>query len=73
MIKFMFKQVSVVSFGFFVFIDENNTLNAESAFVSLALFNTIKQPMAMLPGTISNLIQVYNSNSDSFFVCRIKI
>ena len=33
-------------------------LDAEKAFVSLSLFNTIKQPMTMLPVTVSNLIQV---------------
>lgn len=48
----------MVSFGIFVFIDDSNVLDAEAAFVSLALFNAIKMPMAQLPTTISNNIQV---------------
>nr|UOU03335.1 ATP-binding cassette subfamily C1-4 [Brachionus rubens] len=49
--------VSVVSFGIFVFIDEKNELTAEKAFVSLSLFNSLKHPLAMLPTTISTMIQ----------------
>jgi ABC-type multidrug transport system fused ATPase/permease subunit len=49
--------VSVVSFGCYILIN-NEPLNAEKTFVSLALFNTLKQPLFILPQTISNIIQV---------------
>ena len=50
--------VSIVSFASFVFIDENNVLDASTAFVSLALFNILRFPMTVLPGIISSLINV---------------
>nr|QNH67943.1 ATP-binding cassette transporter subfamily C member 1 X4 [Brachionus plicatilis] len=50
-------MVSVVSFGIFVFINEENSLTAEVAFVSLSLFNSLRHPLAMLPNSISNIIQ----------------
>lgn len=37
--------VSLVTFGMFVLVDENNVLDAEKAFVSLALFNIMKEPL----------------------------
>nr|APD26520.1 ATP-binding cassette transporter subfamily C member 1 X4 protein [Brachionus koreanus] len=49
--------VSVVSFGIFVFINDASNLTAETAFVSLSLFNSMRHPLAMLPNTISNIIQ----------------
>ncbi|XP_052124000.1 multidrug resistance-associated protein 1 [Frankliniella occidentalis] len=49
--------VSLASFGMFVMIDENNILDAKKAFVSVTLFNIIKQPFTMLPILISNAIQ----------------
>ena len=53
--------VSIVSFASFVFIDENNVLDASTAFVSLALFNILRFPMTVLPGIISSLINVSHS------------
>ena len=55
----LYKQVSVISFGIFVFSSDENVLDAEKAFVSLSLFNSLRQPMTMLPMTVSNLIQVF--------------
>ncbi len=49
--------VSVVSFGCYLLLNEE-PLNAEKTFVSLALFNTLKQPLFILPQTLSNIIQV---------------
>ncbi|XP_034235576.1 multidrug resistance-associated protein 1-like isoform X2 [Thrips palmi] len=49
--------VSLASFGMYVMIDENNVLDAKKAFVSVTLFNIIKQPFTMLPILISNAIQ----------------
>jgi len=48
--------VSVVSFGTFVLIDKNNVLDANTAFVSLSLFNVLRFPLTVLPGVISALI-----------------
>nr|QNH67878.1 ATP-binding cassette transporter subfamily C member 1 X2 [Brachionus rotundiformis] len=49
--------VSIVSFGLFVFINDAKNLTAEAAFVSLSLFNSLKHPLAVMPNTISNIIQ----------------
>lgn len=51
--------VTAVAFLIYVFSDDTNVLSAEKAFTSLALFNLLKQPLTMLPVTISNMIQVY--------------
>lgn len=48
--------VSIVSFASFVLLDENNVLDATTAFVSLALFNILRFPMTVLPGIISAII-----------------
>lgn len=58
LLYFFLLKVSAVSFGMFILINRNNVLNAEKAFVSLSLFNALKQPLTMLPTTISNIIQV---------------
>lgn len=52
--------MSLVTFATFVLIDERHVLDAETAFVSLALFNTLNNPMAILPYVISSIIQVSN-------------
>ncbi|XP_058815254.1 multidrug resistance-associated protein 1 isoform X1 [Topomyia yanbarensis] len=49
--------VSLVTFATYVLVDENNVLNATTAFVSLALFNILRFPLSMLPMLISNLVQ----------------
>ncbi|XP_053695519.1 multidrug resistance-associated protein 1 isoform X1 [Sabethes cyaneus] len=49
--------VSLVTFATYVMVDENNVLNATTAFVSLALFNILRFPLSMLPMLISNLVQ----------------
>ena len=42
--------VTVSSFATYILLDpENNRLNPEKAFVSLALFNQLRNPFAMLP------------------------
>lgn len=53
--------VSLVSFSIFLFSSEDNVLDATTAFTSLAIFNLLKQPLAMLPMTISNMIQAHVS------------
>ena len=51
-------QVSLVTFAVYVMVDENNILDAEKAFVSLALFNILRFPLSMVPQVISNIVQV---------------
>lgn len=50
--------VSVASFAAFVLIDENNVLDASTAFVSMSLFNLMRIPMTLLPDIISAVINV---------------
>ncbi|XP_038063723.1 multidrug resistance-associated protein 1-like [Patiria miniata] len=49
--------VLLSTFAIYVNADESNILDAEKAFVSLALFNVLRMPLAMLPGAISQVIQ----------------
>lgn len=63
--------VSLASFGMFVMIDENNVLDAKKAFVSVTLFNIIKQPFTMLPILISNAIQVSEINLEQLKYCWV--
>lgn len=42
----------------YVLIDERNVLDAQKAFVSLALFNILRFPLNMLPMVISSMVQV---------------
>ncbi|KAK9886053.1 hypothetical protein WA026_014836 [Henosepilachna vigintioctopunctata] len=49
--------VSFVTFATYVFIDENNVLDATTAFVSISLFNILRFPMSMLPNLMSNIAQ----------------
>ena len=50
--------LALVSFAAFVLVDPvNNILDAQTAFVSLTLFNTLRERLFMLPFGIVNLIQ----------------
>ncbi|XP_078519309.1 multidrug resistance-associated protein 1-like isoform X1 [Lissotriton helveticus] len=49
--------VALSTFAVYVLIDEKNVLDAEKAFVSLALFNILRFPMNMLPMVISSMVQ----------------
>ena len=53
--------VALASFGTFVMVDENNVLDPQTAFVSLALFNILRFPMAMLPMMITLAMQAWVS------------
>uniref|UniRef100_A0A8D0DBY8 ATP-binding cassette, sub-family C (CFTR/MRP), member 3 n=1 Tax=Sander lucioperca TaxID=283035 RepID=A0A8D0DBY8_SANLU len=50
-------MVALTSFAVYVTVDENNTLDAEKAFVSLSLFNILRFPLNMLPQVISSIVQ----------------
>lgn len=51
-------QVALSTFTVYVLIDKNNILDAQKAFVSLALFNILRFPLNMLPMVISSMVQV---------------
>ncbi|CAJ0567100.1 unnamed protein product, partial [Mesorhabditis spiculigera] len=52
-----FLAVAVVSFGTYVLWSEENILTPQKAFVSLAIFNQIRQPMRIMAQFINNLVQ----------------
>ena len=56
--------VAAVSFATFILIDENNVLDSNTAFVSLSLFNIMKNPLTNTPNLIASIIQV-NIKKDS--------
>ncbi|KAM7148295.1 multidrug resistance-associated protein 1 isoform 1-T1 [Molossus nigricans] len=49
--------VALCTFAVYVTIDENNILDAQKAFVSLALFNILRFPLNILPMVISSIVQ----------------
>ncbi|NWX34145.1 MRP1 protein, partial [Notiomystis cincta] len=49
--------VALSTFAVYVLIDKNNILDAQKAFVSLALFNILRFPLNMLPMVISNIVE----------------
>ncbi|XP_059510179.1 multidrug resistance-associated protein 1 isoform X2 [Stegostoma tigrinum] len=49
--------VALSTFAVYVTVDEKNVLDAQKAFVSLALFNILRFPLNMLPMVISSLVQ----------------
>lgn len=50
--------MALSTFAVYVTIDENNVLDAQKAFVSLALFNILRFPLNILPMVISSIVQV---------------
>ncbi|ELK01672.1 Canalicular multispecific organic anion transporter 2, partial [Pteropus alecto] len=50
--------VTLITLAVYMSVDPNNVLDAEKAFVSVSLFNILKNPLGMLPILISNLTQV---------------
>uniref|UniRef100_G1QGT6 Multidrug resistance-associated protein 1 n=1 Tax=Nomascus leucogenys TaxID=61853 RepID=G1QGT6_NOMLE len=50
-------QVALCTFAVYVTIDKNNILDAQTAFVSLALFNILRFPLNILPMVISSIVQ----------------
>ena len=52
----------------YVLSDEKNVLDAKKAFVSLSLFNVLRMPLAMLPGSISQVIQVHTALMDELIM-----
>ncbi|XP_070609092.1 ATP-binding cassette sub-family C member 2 isoform X2 [Erythrolamprus reginae] len=50
--------VSVATFAVYVMVDENNILDAQKAFTSIAVFNILRFPLGMLPLSLSSTVQV---------------
>ena len=49
--------VSLITFATYVLSDENNVLDAQKAFVAIALFNILQFPLTMFPMLIAFLVQ----------------
>nr|XP_020137224.1 multidrug resistance-associated protein 1 isoform X3 [Microcebus murinus] len=49
--------VALCTFAVYVTVDKNNVLDAQKAFVSLALFNILRFPLNILPMVISSIVQ----------------
>ncbi|XP_042683721.1 multidrug resistance-associated protein 1 isoform X3 [Centrocercus urophasianus] len=49
--------VALSTFAVYVKVDENNVLDAQKAFVSLALFNILRFPLNILPMVISSIVE----------------
>ncbi|KAG1670803.1 Multidrug resistance-associated protein 1 [Nymphon striatum] len=49
--------ISLASFATYVYIDKNNVLTPNVAFVSIALFNLIKVPMMLFPAAFSTIVE----------------
>ncbi|XP_066545949.1 multidrug resistance-associated protein 1 isoform X1 [Amia ocellicauda] len=49
--------VALSTFAVYVLVDDTNVLDAQKAFVSLALFNILRFPLNMLPMVISSMVQ----------------
>lgn len=50
--------VSLVSFATYVLVSDKNILDANTAFVSLSLFNILRAPLMILPMMITSVIQI---------------
>ncbi|XP_052898198.1 multidrug resistance-associated protein 1-like [Anopheles moucheti] len=53
--------VTLVSFAVYVLTDENNVLDPQTAFVSLALFNIMRFPLGMFPMVVTFSMQAWVS------------
>lgn len=51
--------VTLLSFATYVLIDENNVIDANTAFVSLTLFNIMRMPLIVFPMAISGAMQCW--------------
>uniref|UniRef100_A0A8C0HFM2 Multidrug resistance-associated protein 1 n=1 Tax=Chelonoidis abingdonii TaxID=106734 RepID=A0A8C0HFM2_CHEAB len=56
-LKVLKKSVALSTFAVYVLVDKNNVLDAQKAFVSLALFNILRFPLNILPMVISSMVQ----------------
>jgi len=61
-------MVALVAFATFIFMDDKNNLDPNTAFVSLALFNMLRQPLNFIPRIIQGLTQVSIFELDNKFL-----
>lgn len=59
--------MTLISFATYVLIDPNNQLDAQKAFVSLALFNLLRFPMSMFPMLVVAFVQVKKKTVYCYF------
>uniref|UniRef100_A0A4W3HUW2 Multidrug resistance-associated protein 1 n=1 Tax=Callorhinchus milii TaxID=7868 RepID=A0A4W3HUW2_CALMI len=64
--------VALSSFAVYVLVNEHNVLDAQKAFVSLALFNILRFPLNMLPVVISSLVQVSTFSDNCTYSISMK-
>ncbi|XP_065205456.1 multidrug resistance-associated protein 1-like isoform X2 [Planococcus citri] len=64
--------IYLATFAAYVLTSDKNVLNAQVAFVSLALFNILKLPLLTVPQFLSNLVQsvVATKRIDKFLNCE---
>ncbi|CAG2177433.1 unnamed protein product, partial [Oppiella nova] len=48
--------VALVTFGLYIGLDSDNKLDAQKAFVSIALFNLLRIPLTIVPNMVTSLI-----------------
>lgn len=58
-------------FGVYVLIDEQNILDAQKIFVSVALINILKSPLSQLPFAISTTMQVSSASWKALFITLV--
>ena len=56
-------QIAIVSFAAYTMSSPDNILTAEKAFVSLAYFNILREPLEQLPALINSMIMCHVSHS----------
>ena len=54
--------VSLATFGTYVFVNENNFLDAQKAFVALSLFNILRMPLILIPYILVRAVQVRSTD-----------
>lgn len=67
----MIVKVGIATFATYVLSSSNNILTADKAFVSLALFNLLRNPLNAFPNVINSVVEVsrktfFSNNSLTF-------
>jgi hypothetical protein len=61
--------VSLAALATYILVDHTHVLDAEKAFVSLSLFNIIRNPISVLPFLIISMIQVSDIKLVVYIAC----
>jgi uncharacterized RDD family membrane protein YckC len=51
----------IVAFTFLVYVTLGNEITPAKAFFTIIIFNILQSPIRSLPGSISNIIQIWSS------------